>query len=163
MAAEPPVLKVRFTRTAPDRHRFEYARPDGSGEQLDLETHSFLRHDLVHFAVESEAGLRGSFYGLLAKVGGYQELTLAGESLGGEAAQTEMVVGPLQTALKADFDAAAFVERVAEYRADMDLEPIRWLNAELVGRIAERVRRLEGQWKATPFGETMELTFELGR
>jgi len=161
--AEAPALKVRFTRTAPDRHRFEYVRPDGSGEQLELETHSFLRHDLVHFAVESEAGLKGSFYGLLAKVGGYQELTLAGESLGGEAAQTETVVGPLQAALKADFDAGAFVERVADYRADLDLEPIRWLNAEVMGRIAEQVRRLEGRWKATPFGETMELTFELAR
>ena len=30
-----------------------------------METASFLVHDLLHFAVESEARLRGLFYGLL--------------------------------------------------------------------------------------------------
>lgn len=156
-----PVLTVRFTRLEPDRHRFEFVRPDGTGEALELETHSFLRHDLVHFALESEARLRGSFYGLLAKVGGYRELTLAGEALGGEAEMTETVVGPLQTVLKGELDAAAFVERVAAYRADMDLRPIPWLTADLITVVAERVRQLEGHWKATPFGETMELRFPL--
>ncbi len=158
-----PDLIVRFTKVGPDRHRFEIQRPDGTGEQVELETHSFLRHDLVHFALETEAGLRGSFYGLLAKVGGYQELTLAGEALGGEAAQTESIVGPLQTALKGEIDAAAFVARIVELRQDVGYDPIRWLTPSLITRTAEAMRRLEGRWKATAFGDTMELRFPLDR
>ena len=158
-----PALTVRFTRLQDDRHRFEYLRPDGTGEALELETHSMLRHDLLHFALETEAGLRGSFYGLLAKVGGYRELILAGADLGGEAAMTERVVGPLQSAVTGDLDAEAFVARIVEFSEDMDLPPIRWLTADLVVRSAETFRRLEGRWKATPFGGTMELSFPLPR
>lgn len=156
-----PELVVRFTRLTNDRHRFEFVRPDGTGEAVELETHSTLFHDLVHFAVETEAGLQGSFYGLLAKVGGYAELTLAGASLGGEAAMTESVVGPMQGAMKGEFDSAAFVARVHEYREDMDVPPIPWLTTDLVTRARERLRHLEGQWRATPFHETMELRFPL--
>ena len=154
-------LVVRLTRLSNERHSFAYVQPDGTGETIEMETRSQLRHDLVHFAVESEAGLQGSFYGLLAAVGGYRELTLAGDSLGGEAAQTEFGVGPLQTALKdpASLDAEAFVERVAGFQADMGLGRIRWLTPDLIRRAAERFRQLEGQWKATPFGQTMELRF----
>jgi hypothetical protein len=156
-----PELIVRFTRLTNDRHRFEFVRPDGTGEQVELETHSTLFHDLVHFAVETEAGLQGSFYGLLAKLGGYAELTVAGSSLGGEAAMTEMVVGPMQGALKGEFDPEAFVERVQAYREDMDVPKIPWLSTDLVARAHARLRQLEGQWKATPFHQTMELRFPL--
>jgi hypothetical protein len=51
-------LKLRFTRVSPTRHRLEYRREDGTGEAIAMETKSLLVHDLVHFAVESEAGLK---------------------------------------------------------------------------------------------------------
>jgi len=37
-----------------------------------------------------------------------------------------------------------------------------WLTAELIARVRERMRRLEGEWRATPFGQTMELRFSTG-
>lgn len=154
-------LTLRFTRIAPDRHRFEYVRPDGSGEVVEMETHSMLTHDLVHFAVESEAGLQGSFYGLLAKFGDYQALAANVGGLGGEAMMTEMIVGPLQGALKGDLDADSFVEQVNEYREDMGVDRIPWLSADFVRAAEKRFRALEGQWKATAFGQTMELKFPL--
>jgi hypothetical protein len=156
------VLVLRFTRTGPDRHRFEYVRPDGSGEAVEMETRSLLFHDLLHHAVETEAGLRGSFYGLLAKVGGYQELTVnGGAALGGEVAITERVVGALSGALKQDVEADAFVALVSEFLEIYDERAPRWLTPAFVLAVKERMRRLEGQWKATPFGQTMELTFPL--
>jgi hypothetical protein len=33
------------------------------------------------------------------------------------------------------------------------------LTEELIRRAAEHFRRIHGQWKSTPFGETMELRF----
>ena len=154
-------LTLHLTQISPTHYRFEYARADGTGESLELATREFLLHDLVHFAVETEAGLRGSFYGLLDRIGGYAELTLDGAALGGEAQITEMIVGPLQNALGPEMAAADVAERIDSYFSDMGLRPPRWFNAGFVETVRERVRRLMGEWKATPFGETMELRFDV--
>jgi len=155
------LLTLRFTRISPDRHRFEYRRADGTGEAIEMETRSLLTHDLVHYAVESEAGLKGSFYGILAKIGGYQELSVnGGAALGGEIAITERIVGALQGALARDeFDEAAFQSEVADYLSLFDDPPPRWFTPVFVAAVRERMRQLNGRWKATPFGETMELEF----
>ena len=160
-----PVLTLRFTRIAPDRHRFEYRRPDGGGEAIELETHSTLQHDLIHYVVESEAGLQGSFYGLLAKVGGYAELVLnGGGALGGEVAITETLVGALTSALKSGaIDVESFLSEFNEYIRFLETRPPRWLTPAFVQTVQERMRRLDGRWRATPFGETMELEFPLRR
>ena len=155
-------LTIRLTRISPTEHRFEYLRADGSGEQLELATREFLLHDLVHYAVESEARLRGSFYGLLDKIGGYAELSLEGAALGGEAQITEMIVGPLQNALGAEIAATEVADRIAGFMADMGLRPPRWFGAPFVEAVRARMRRLMGQWKATAFGDTMELVFDVG-
>jgi hypothetical protein len=155
------LLTLRLTKLAPDRHRFEYRRADGTGEAIEMETRSLLLHDLVHYAVESEAGLKGSFYGILAKIGGYQELSVnGGAALGGEIAITERIVGALQGALaRDDFDEATFQAEVTDYLSLFDDPRPRWFTPAFVAAVRERMRQLEGRWKATPFGETMELAF----
>ncbi len=157
------LLTLRFTRVSPDRHRFEYRRADGSGEAIEMETRSFLTHDLVHYAVESEAGLKGSFYGILARIGGYEELSVAGgAALGGEIAITERIVGMLQGAQgEADLDEAAFQAQATEYLELFDERAPRWFTPAFVAAVRERLRQLTGRWKATSFGETMELEFGL--
>ena len=154
-------LVLRFTRVSPTSHRFEYRRPDGTGEAIEMETRSFLFHDLLHYAVESEAGLKGSFYGILGKIGGYEELSVAGgAALGGEIAITERVVGALTGALQQeDLDAEAFVAQVTEYLEIFEERAPRWFTPAFIAAVRERMRQLTGRWKATPFGETMELGF----
>ena len=158
-----PHLTLRFTRVSPADHRFEYLRPDATGEAIVMDTKSFLFHDLLHFAVETQAGLRGSFYGLLAKVGGYEELRVAGGmALGGEIAITERVVGALTGGLAdEDLDADAFVGRVTQFLDVYEERAPRWFTPQFVLAVKERMRRLQGQWKATAFGQTMELAFPL--
>ncbi|MFI4974778.1 MAG: hypothetical protein ACHP84_09595 [Caulobacterales bacterium] len=158
-----PALRLGFTRISPTHHRFEFRRPDGTGEAVELETRGGLVHDLIHLAVESEAGLRGSFYGLLAKIGGYEELVVnGGAALGGEVAITERVVGALTGAMTdEDLDAEPFVARVTEFLDIYEERAPRWFTADFVLAVRERMRRLMGRWKATPFGETMQLTFPL--
>lgn len=154
-------LILRFTRLSPTRHRFEYRRADGSGEAIEVETSSFLFHDLLHFAVESEAGLKGSLYGILGKIGGYEELSVAGgAALGGEIAITERIVGALTAALQdQDLDADGFAERVSDYLDLFEQRPPRWLTPDFVLAVRERMRKLMGDWRETSFGETMELAF----
>ena len=156
-------LILRLTRISPTHHRFAYERVDGTGETLELETRTFLVHDLLHFAVESEAGLRGSFYGLLDRIGGYAELSLDNGAVGGEAQITEMIVGPMGAAASSDIKAADLVERVSGFLLDSQLMVPRWFTPVFVEVVRERMWRLEGEWKATPFGATMELRFDVDR
>jgi hypothetical protein len=152
-------LTLRFTRISPTHHRFEYRREDGSGEAIEMETKTLLFHDLLHYAVESEAGLKGSFYGILGKIGGYEELSVAGgAALGGEIAITERVVGALTGALQAEhLEVEAFVAQVTEYLDFYEERAPRWFTAAFIAAVRERMRQLTGRWKATPFGETLEL------
>lgn len=156
-------LVLRFTRVSPERHRFEYRRPDGTGEAVEVETRGLLEHDLVHYAVEREAGLKGSFYGILARIGGYEELSVGGgAALGGEVAITERVVGAIQGALaEEDLDEAAFAAQARDYLELYDERAPRWFTPVFIAAVRERMRRLLGRWRATPFGETMELDFPI--
>ena len=143
---------VRFTRLNPTHHRFEAIRSDGSRELRELETRSLLTHDLVHFALESEAGLGHGFFGSLARGASYET----------EAAfEVEYVVGPLQSALKGEPDPATLFERFRTMRESIGASVPAWLNADVIARTIARFRQLEGQWRATPFGETMALRFEI--
>jgi hypothetical protein len=141
---------VRFTRLNPTHHRFEAIRSDGKRETRELETRSLLTHDLVHFALESEGRLSEGFYGALSRGASYETEA---------AAEIEYVVGPLQGALKDEFDPAAFVERLHAHRANMGERAPDWLTVDLIARTCVRFRQLQGQWRATPFGEAMELRF----
>ena len=154
-------LTLRFTCISPTHHRFEYRRPDGTGEAIEMETRSLLFHDLLHYAVESEAGLKGSFFGILGRIGGYEELTVAGgAALGGEIAITERVVGALIGALRNDdLDEADFVAQASEFLDAYDERAPRWFTPDFVAAVRERMRQLLGRWKATPFGEPMVLVF----
>lgn len=49
-------MRIAFTKLTQDRHRLEIRREDGSTESVELETRSYLLHDLGHYAVEAEAG-----------------------------------------------------------------------------------------------------------
>ena len=154
-------MLIRFTRLSNDRHRFEIVRDDGSREAHDLETRSTLAHDLAHYAVEAEAGLSQSFYGRLARGMRYAEMTAAPPN-GPEALQTERVVVMLQTAFKSA-DRAPDPQRTllrlaSSFDAVGEKRPA-WLTADLLARITERLRRVQGQWRATPFHATLELRF----
>jgi hypothetical protein len=155
-------MLICLTRLTNERHRLELVRDDGSREARELETRSALLHDLVHYAVETEAGLRASFYGRLARGESYEALT-AEPSGGPEALQTEGVVARIQGIAKSDTWANVEPERFAEsltagFRA-LGYEPPVWLSGDLIVRVRERLRRVQGQWRATPFHQTLVLEF----
>jgi len=151
-------MLIRFTRLTNDRHRFEIVRDDGTREARELETRSALLHDLAHYAVEVEAGLSDSFYGRLAQGLTYDELTTV-PMTGGEALQTEGVVVMFQGPTEFGADPEAAARRIIAGFAATDREPPKWVTADFVARARERLRRVRGQWRATPFHQTMELEF----
>jgi len=56
-------------------------------------------------------------------------------------------------------NAAAFTARLREYFADLGRETPAWLTVETIDKTATRFRALMGTWKATPFGQSLELSF----
>jgi hypothetical protein len=155
-------MLIRLTRLSNERHRFEIVRDDGTREARDLETRGALPHDLVHYAVETEAGLKASFYGRLARGETYDALT-AEPSGDAEAMQTEAVVARIQGLAKDDAWLGGDPEELARsitggFRS-LDHEPPAWLTADLIVRVRERLRRVQGRWRATPFHQTLVLEF----
>ena len=150
-------LLVRLTRLSNERHRFEYRRPDSSGEAVEMETRSLLTHDLTHFAVESEAGLQDGFYGRLARSGSYAEMS----AMDTDALGVERVVVVFQGLAKTEAEPGQAWWRLVGTFSAMDEPFPEWIDPEVAGRIQQRLRGLLGQWRATPFGQTMELRFPL--
>lgn len=150
------MLIVRFTRLSPTHHRFEAIRADGTHEVREFETRSLLLHDFVHLALESEGQLSAGFYGTLARGAAYDAPRADSEAMAIEA-----VVGPLQGALKGEVDPDAFVERLRAAQTSVGEPAPAWLTPELIARTLKRLRQLQGQWRATPFGAAMEIRLEL--
>ena len=156
------MLKLGFTRISPTHHRLDVTRGDGSKEELTLETRSALEHDFIHLALETEAGLKSSFFGLLDSGQSYADLS--GKSPGtmvgtGETLIAEIVIGAMTGFVQGKGDANVIVPGAKDYLTQLGETPPAWLTPELVMRVKERFRRLKGEWKATPFGQTMEITF----
>jgi hypothetical protein len=155
-------MLIRLTRLTNERHRLELVRADGTREARELETRSSLLHDLVHYAVETEAGLNASFYGQLASGRTYEALTME-PSGDPEAMQTEQVVVRIQGIAKNDrwseVDPESLAQSIIAGCRLLGQEPPTWLNGELIVRVRERLRRVQGQWRATPFHRTLVLEF----
>ncbi|MEO5927337.1 MAG: hypothetical protein ABIO72_01410 [Patescibacteria group bacterium] len=152
-------LVVELARISPTQHRFSYRRPDGTGEALELETKSFLFHDLLHFAVETEVGLQHSFYGNLARSSSYSLLAELNGEAEGEIGMTERIVGGLTGFLKQESDRGAFL-LLMQNMLDATGEQLPfWLTETSLTNIKERMRRLQGEWNALPFGASIKLDF----
>jgi hypothetical protein len=155
-------MLIQLTRLTNERHRLELVRDDGTREARELETRSTLLHDLVHYAVETEAGLNASFYGRLANGETYDALTTI-PAAGAEALQTELVVVRIQGIAKNDawsgVDPESFAESIVAGCRAVGQEPPTWLTGDLIVRVRERLRSVLGQWRATPFRRTLGLEF----
>jgi hypothetical protein len=147
-------MRIAFTRLTEQRHRLEICRADGSAEAVELETRSVLLHDLVHYAVEVEAGIEDGFWGLLAHgttMAALSEGTMSAPPSAG-IALAERLVGPMQSVWQGRFDPALYVERFRPVAPGI-------VDAGFVDRVRDRLRALWGHWRATPFRSVMELTW----
>jgi hypothetical protein len=144
------VLRILLTKLSDDRHRLAIERDDASTESVELETRSFLLHDLVHYAVEAEAKIDDGFWGLLARGTTLAELsdrTMATPISPG-IALAEKLVGPMQS---------VWNDRLAP---ELYMEHARGLVDDgFVDRVRERLRRLTGHWRSVPVRQVMELTW----
>jgi hypothetical protein len=153
-------MRILFRKISDERHALRIVRAGGLRDEIDCETRSTLVHDLLHYAVETEAKLATGFWGNLA--GG---LTLAqmndrtGAPLGAGAADMaaiEQIVGALSGAVKGR-SAAEMVSGMRRFAASLGTTMPDWLTETFIEAVQDRMRRLLGRWRATPFGATMDL------
>jgi len=159
-------MQIRFQKLTNDRHRLTIIRIDGTSESADLETKSLLKHDFIHLALETEAQLKKSFWGLVASGKSFLELSenmkekTTRPASDEEVACTEMLVGALTGAEKQSIDSATFVKNFSTWCKEVAMTCPTWLTAECIDRTRERLRHIQGKWNATPFGEVMEILWE---
>lgn len=157
-------MKILLTRLTNDTHRLECIRDDGTRESAELETKSLLKHDLVHLAVEKEAGLLEGFWGLVAAGKTFKELSgkntmSPGEPPKSELAITEMVVGMMTGYLvnQAKAEDILLAADTIFKGSSIALPP--YLTPSFMEAVSKRYKALIGQVNGTPFHETIELSF----
>lgn len=139
-------MRITLTKISDDRHAVEVTRSDGTSERVELVSREYLRHDLAHFAIEFELPLRKGYWGCVAA-----GASLTGDGVAGDDARlAETLAGPIQTLFRIDAGPEAYVELLKDVSAA-------GAKHDLAERVHERVRRLRGHWKATPYGGDMAL------
>jgi hypothetical protein len=157
-------MRVRFRKLSPDRHAFEIVRDDGSTSRTELETRSFLRHDLMHLALERRARLQDSLYGTLGK--GAEPGSMRAAAPGAmpptdahapEIAGTEVLVGMLQGAAHRGVDPSAFMTFASEWLGQLGQPVPPFLTADFVRQVLSDYERLHGQWQSLRIGGVLEI------
>lgn len=139
-------MRIVFAKISDETHSVTVTRADGSSERVEVDTRSYLRHDLSHFAIEAELPIRKGFWGCIAA-----GASLDGQGVAGSDAQlAESLAGPIQTLFRMDADLAAYTELLKGIAAARG-------SPDLPARVHERIRRLRGHWQATPYGGEMAL------
>jgi hypothetical protein len=142
-------MHVELTPLDPQRHRLRVIRDDASTESVEIETRSYLFHDLCHLAVEAEVGLGDGFFTAVAAGGPLA----ADRDAVGSASQDAWLAEHLAARLQSSWRRAT----TDEIRSTLvSVAPDR-VDGETAVRIVERLRRLVGHWEATRHGETMRI------
>jgi len=155
-------VHILLRKLSDDRHVLQIIREDGRSEEVECETRSYLHHDLLHYAVEAEARLDGGFWGNLAKGKTLAQMNeRTGKAMQAESPQMmaiEQVVGAL-SAIGKGGSAAAIFAAIHDAATSAGVAFPTWLTSALASAVEERMRRVLGQWKATPYGESMALSW----
>ena len=145
------VMEVRFTKLSDARHSVEVTRDDGSTERVELDSRSFITHDFAHLAVEAELELENGFWGSVAT-----GASLAGVGLeGNDITLAERLAGPVQSLLRVDAGPAEIQAALESVAPDV-------VDHQTGAGIHERLRRLLGKWRATPYRREMAVSWPLG-
>lgn len=160
-------MKIAFQKISNDQHRLTIERADGSSETSILETKSLLLHDFIHLAVELEAGLKESFWGLVASGKSFLELVSKDEMQGAgidrtEVGVTEFVVGAMTGAVQRSIPPIDLIEGMNNFFAASNQTFPIYLTPEFIERTSERLRHIRGAWNATAFGDVFVVQWPEG-
>lgn len=143
-------MDIVFTKLSDVEHKVSIRRADDSEESTWLNSRSFLRHDLAHFAVESEIPIPRGYWGSVACGASLDGMMIRGSDI----LLAETLAGPVQTLMRTEADAAHFFSVLVRIQPEL-------ISEELAARIHAHGRRLEGHWQATPYGGEMRVNWKI--
>ncbi|MCB9778554.1 MAG: hypothetical protein H6742_08340 [Alphaproteobacteria bacterium] len=147
-------MRIELRPCTPTHHELTVVRDDGSHETVRLETRSFLLHDLVHLAVEAEAGLAHGVWGTVADGASLTALRAEPDDPAArELWLSERLTGPMQSVWNGRLDAERYLERVRGATPAVD--------EGFVDRVRTRLRALTGHWRSTRHGMVMVVEWPL--
>src|SRR5262245_4627063 len=156
----PTSMRIVLQKLSDERHELAIVRENGRRERVECETRSYLVHDLLHYAVETEARLACGFWGNLERGKTLEEMNdrtgRAMEASAPDMAIVERIVGTISGAVKGR-SAAEMMTVFRSSASALDSVLPGWLTEDFIAAVQERMRRLMGHWKATPYGESMVL------
>jgi hypothetical protein len=169
MQGPSPDLRIRLKRHSDGTASLTLTRADGTvtwqRQQASLAL-VFPPHDLTHFAVESELGYRGGFYGLVSdgwEVGDFAAPWPRGP-IPEEAREVELIVGFFDAERRSmdRWSAEAFNEHAEKFvgasrSAGKMKVPV--LRDDDIARIRATRDALLARWFALAAGDSMELEF----
>ena len=140
-------MEITVTKLSDSEHRITVQRADGSQESKTLNSRSFLFHDIAHLAVEKVLPIRAGFWGSVAQGARLD----SSDCDGADVSLAESLAGPIQVLIKRDAAITAYQQVLARVLPEHQGLP------ELAAQIHEEARKLKGQWRATPYGDSMTL------
>ncbi len=159
-------MRIQITKRTDGGAVLKCVRADGTETWQKQQGHQaafFPLHDLTHFAVETELGIRSAFYGLIASGWSIDETGARGVAarLPPEAIFVESVVGTLDTerASGSRWTADEFNDSTARFAANGGRPAPRKLGDDELARIRQRRADLFARWTALEPGGMLELTF----
>lgn len=159
-------MKIQIAKRPDGSAILRLTRGDGSVEwqkQRGPNAAFFPLHDLTHYSVEIELGIRDGFFGLVAA--GWSIDDTSGKGTRGalpiNAVYVEHVVGTLdaERASGTRWPASDFNETIARSFASADLTVPRMLSDDDVARIRKRRAELFHAWHEVPAGGALTLPF----
>lgn len=151
-------MRIVLTKVSDERHTLEIIRSDETRESVELVTREALFHDLLHYAVESCLPSARGFWGTLAAGKTIADLNdrsgAAVKDNAEELYRVEGIVGVMTGVTGMSTDAA--FERLRWLCESQNQALPNWCTPAFVTDVFEIIRRLQGRWKATPYGESME-------
>jgi len=160
------VLSIALTKRPDGGSVLKCTRPDGSitwQKQEGPNATFFPLHDLTHYAVESELGIRDAFYGLI--LAGWSIDDTTGKTSRGPlpdvALFVETVVGTLDSerASGSRWTAAEFNENIARHASNTGRPTPRLLTDDELARIRKGRAELFVAWRELESGGSLELAY----
>jgi hypothetical protein len=159
LRAHNSIVQIQLTKISDRQHALEIVRTDGSRERVELVTREALFHDFLHYAVELLLPTQRGFWGTLAGGKSFGDLNdRTGESVkenAGSLYQVEGIVGLMSGVM--DLPADRALARLRWFSESQRQAPPEWCTEQFVSAVSERMRQLKGQWKATPYGHSLEI------
>lgn len=153
---------IELNKHSNTRHLLIILRNDGSKDEMLLETKSYLKHDLIHLAIERAAELQSGFWGLLAAGAEIEKLNADAKSKKGQIPNSdidiiEVIVGAFTRYLNGDATYTDVFSGVQNMMQAYELPIPEYLSEDMARRSKQLFQQMMGEWNALSYGDKMTL------